>query len=177
MRAGVCVCVCVCSCVCVCVCVPPLPPLTPPILWGSTAESPPHPQTTPHPRSRKEIARPTPGKNYPLKSARIVDAGLWIDQSDLCSQGCLVDPQRLLRRNSVGLAKLLIANRWPSVSAMELSQVIPQLPVTRMNTNREMPITTQRAPSAQETLPLQILFFFFLGGGGGSATWNIRITK
>ena len=65
--------------VCVCVCVflfvsLPSPP-TPAILWGRTAESPPTPPHDPSPPLPhpylQAIARPTPGKNYPLKSARI----------------------------------------------------------------------------------------------------------
>ena len=50
--------VCVCGPVCVCVCVPPLPPPTllfppyPAHTLGRAAESPPHPDLTPHPRSR-----------------------------------------------------------------------------------------------------------------------------
>ena len=39
-------------CVCVPVCVPRLPTMTPPVLWGWTAELSPHPYMTPHPRSR-----------------------------------------------------------------------------------------------------------------------------
>ena len=71
--------VCVPVCVCVCVCVPPLPPLTPAILWGRTAESPPTPPHDPSPPFPhpypQAIAGPTPGKNYPLKSARIWGGG------------------------------------------------------------------------------------------------------
>ena len=66
---------CACSCVCVCVCVPPLRPWPPPRLWGGTAESPhPPPRDAPPPFPHpypQAIAWPTPGKNYPLKSARL----------------------------------------------------------------------------------------------------------
>ena len=62
-------CVCVCACVC-----PSSPPMTPPILWGWTAEIPPtavHDPSPPFPHPYPQaIARPTLGKNYPLKSAR-----------------------------------------------------------------------------------------------------------
>ena len=51
-RCNICVYVPVCVPVCVCVCVPRLPPMIRPILWGWTAEFPPHLHMTPHPRSR-----------------------------------------------------------------------------------------------------------------------------
>ena len=58
------------------VCVPRLPPMTPPILWGWTAEFPPtavHNPWPPFPHPYLQaIARPTLGKNYPLKSARFL---------------------------------------------------------------------------------------------------------
>ena len=64
---------------CVCLCLSVLsPPPTPPRLWGWTAESPPHPHDPsppfPHPHPQA-IARPTPEKNYPLKSAWIRPKG------------------------------------------------------------------------------------------------------
>ena len=70
----VCVCGCfpVCVCVCVCVCVPPLPP-TPAHTVGLNSRippAPPHDPSPPFPHPYPQaIARPTPGKNYPLKSA------------------------------------------------------------------------------------------------------------
>ena len=72
----VCSCSCVCVCVCVCVC-PPLP-LLPRPYCGTEQQNPhPHPHMTPRPRPRirarrKQLQRPTPGKNYPLKSARFI---------------------------------------------------------------------------------------------------------
>ena len=73
-RCNICVYVPVRVPVCVCVCPSSPPPLTPPILWGWTAEFPPHPYMSPHltpfPHPYPQaIARPTLGQNYPLKSA------------------------------------------------------------------------------------------------------------
>ena len=66
---------CVCSCVCVCVCVcPSSPPHNPAHAVGLNNRIPPTPvhdpsPPFPHPYPQA-IARPTLGKNYPLKSAR-----------------------------------------------------------------------------------------------------------
>ena len=64
IRVYIPLCVCVFSCAC-----PSSPPLTPPILWGCTPESPaspPHDPSPPFPHPYPQaLARPAPGKNYP----------------------------------------------------------------------------------------------------------------
>ena len=75
-RCNICVyvpvCVCVCSCVCVC---PSCPPHNPAHTVGLNNRIPPAPAHDPSPPFPhpypQAIARPTLGKNYPLKSARV----------------------------------------------------------------------------------------------------------
>ena len=98
-RCNICVYVPVCVCVCVCSCVCPSSPPWPRPYCGTEQQNPsPHPPKTPHPRSRIRtrncaIAWPTPGKNYPLKSAWNADHGLsfsfhWQTQNEFWSEFC-----------------------------------------------------------------------------------------